>query len=317
MGGDGVQSLRGGVGASDGAGCAGEAPVCSGGAERPKSGAGPLGDSVVAGSGSSRGVGCERGASISPPASAGRAVAVCALRPAARETIVLISASTPTAPARSARAALPALAFRSLGARRLAAGSFVSPWARRRSRNLTSTRGIGLRSPGFTLHVTGATATTAITSRVAAPAVAAVPHPVAAPAVAAHLTTMLVAALGPPLLAPAVPPVLRSLATPAMTAFASRIAFATVLDACRDGLGGRGSLVPEQPAPEPHEDPVARSELRHRDGRRRTGAATTGSGAGGGAGVLGTTEVTAGVGGGGAFSSTATASRSICGCTAS
>src|SRR5688572_4153641 len=194
-----------------------------------------------------------------------RAVAVCAFTPAARETIVLISASTPTAPARSARAALPALAFRSLGARRLAAGSFVSPWARRRSRNLTSTRGIGLRSPGFTLRVTGVTATTAITSRVAAPACAARPHPVAAPAVAAaYLTTM----LGAPLLAPAVPPVLRSLAAPAMTAFASRIAFATVLYARHDGLRRRGTLVSEQPVPEPHEDPVARAELRHRDGRR-------------------------------------------------
>ena len=187
-----------------------------------------------------------------------RAVAVCALRPAARETILLISASTPTTPARSARAAL---AFRALGARRLAAGSFVSPWAGRRSLNLTSTHGIGLRAPGLTLHVTGGTATPAITSRVAAPAVAAVPHPVAAPAVAAHLSTM----LGAPLLAPAVPPVLRSLAAPAMTALASRIAFATVLDAGCDGLGDRGSLVSKQPVPEPHEDPLARSELRHRD----------------------------------------------------
>ena len=61
LGGDGVQSLRGGAGVSDGTGCAGADAACGGGGGRPKSGAGPRGDSIVAGLGSLLGAGCGRG----------------------------------------------------------------------------------------------------------------------------------------------------------------------------------------------------------------------------------------------------------------
>ena len=43
LGGDGVQSLRGGAGVSEGTGCAGADAACGGGSGRPKSGAGPRG----------------------------------------------------------------------------------------------------------------------------------------------------------------------------------------------------------------------------------------------------------------------------------